>query len=79
MRLWPPGPLTLAAAAVRVAGLALTHGAGMPALFVVPEAGEGVRVRGVALPATVRADGITPLWPTLSPRNRTRLDTALAQ
>lgn len=77
-QLWPPGPLTLAGAAVRVAGLALSHGAGTPSLFVVPQAPDGVRVRGVALPATVRAEGVTPIWPTLSPRDRTRLDTAIA-
>ena len=59
-QLWPPGPLTLAGAAVRVASLALTHGAGTPSLFVVPRGTEGVRVRGVALPATVRAEGIRP-------------------
>jgi len=77
-QLWPPGPLTLAGAAVRVASLALTHGAGTPSLFVVPRAPEGVRVRGVALPATVRAEGIMPIWPTLSPRDRTRLESAMA-
>ena len=76
-QLWPPGPLTLAAAAVRVASLALSHGAGTPSLFVVPRAPQGVRVRGVALPATVRADGITPIWPTLSPRDHTRLESAI--
>lgn len=77
-QLWPPGPLTLAGAAVRVASLALTHGPGTPSLFVVPRGAEGVRLRGVALPATVRADGVTPIWPTLSPRDRTRLESALA-
>ena len=76
-QLWPPGPLTLAAAAVRAASLALTHGAGTPSLFVVPRGAEGVRLKGVALPATVRAEGITPIWPTLSPRDRTRLESAV--
>jgi hypothetical protein len=31
----------------------------------------------VALPATVRAEGVTPIWPVLSPRDRTRLESAL--
>ena len=77
--LWPPGPITLACAAVRLVELATTHGAGTPSVFVVPAGPEGVRLRGVALPATVRATGVTPIWPSLSPRDRTRLDTALAR
>lgn len=77
-QLWPPGPLSLAGAAVRTASLALTHSAGTPSMFIVPSGAEGVRLRGVALPATVRAEGITPIWPTLSPRDRTRLETAVA-
>ncbi len=76
--LWPPPPLTLAGAAVRIAALALTRGAGTPAVFVVPAGAEGVRRRGVALPAMVGAEGVTPLWPELSPRDRTRLESALA-
>lgn len=77
-RLWPPGPLTLAAAAVRIVALAVSNGAGTPAVFVVPAGAAGVRRRGVALPAVVRADGVTPLWPDLSPRDRTRLESAMA-
>ncbi len=77
--LWPPPPLTLAGAAVRIATLAVTNGAGMPAVFLVPAAPEGVRRRGVALPATVRTEGVTPTWPELSPRDRTRLESALAE
>lgn len=76
--LWPPGPLALGGAAVRVVWMALTGGAGTPSVFVVPASAAGVRVRGVALPVTVRADGVTPIWPTLSPRDRTRLESALA-
>lgn len=76
--LWPPPPLTLAGAAMRVVGLAMTNGAGTPVVFVVPAGAEGVRRRGVALPAHVRGDGVTPIWPDLSPRDRTRLETALS-
>ncbi len=76
--LWPPPPLTLAGAALRVVGLAGTRCSGTPALFVVPAGPEGVRRRGVTLPAHVGADGVTPIWPDLSPRDRTRLETALS-
>ena len=76
--LWPPGPLTLAGAAMRVVALALSNGAGTPAVFVVPAGAKGVRRRGAALPAVVRAEGVTPVWPDLSPRDRMRLETALA-
>jgi hypothetical protein len=75
--LWPPGPLALGVAAVRMVALAVTGGAGTPSVFVVPAAPEGVRLRGVALPAIVCATGVTPIWPALSPRDRTRLESAL--
>ncbi len=76
--LWPPGPLALGAAAVFVARLAMTQALGTPALFVVPASAAGVRTRGVALPTRVRASGVTPIWPTLSPHDQTRLESALA-
>lgn len=75
--LWPPSSLTLAGAALRVVGLAMTRSSGMPAVFVVPAGPEGVRRRGVTLPAHLRGDGVAPVWPDLSPRDRTRLETAL--
>lgn len=77
--LWPPSPLTLAGAAVRVVTLAMSNGAGTPALFVVPVGSEGVRRSGVTLPATVRGNIVTPIWPELSPRDRTRLESAIAE
>ena len=76
--LWPPGPLTLGAAAVHVVLLALTNGPGTPCLFVVPPSPVGVRGNGVVLPASIRGNGVSPIWPTLSPRDRARLDTAIA-
>ena len=76
--LWPPGPLSLGGAAVSVVGLAMTHAPGTPALFVVPRSAAGVRARGVTLATRVRVDGVTPIWPVLSPRDRTRLESALA-
>ena len=76
--LWPPGPLALGCAAVRVVQLALTNALDLASLFVVPPGAEGVRARGVTLPATVRVEGVTPRWPRLSPRDRTRFESALA-
>lgn len=77
--LWPPQPLTLAAAAWRVAALALTSGPGTPVVFTVPVASEGPKAAGVALPATMTGGEVRPLWPALAPRDRTRLETARAR
>ncbi len=76
--LWPPGPLALGAAAVLVVELAMAHAPGTPALFVVPRSATGVRAHGVTVATSVRADGVTPIWPDLSPRDRTRFESALA-
>jgi hypothetical protein len=75
--LWPPGPLALGSAAVSVVRLALTHVAGTPSLFVVPASIGGAERRAVAVATRVRVDGITPIWPVLSPRDRTRMEAAL--
>ncbi|MEP7117059.1 MAG: hypothetical protein ABI880_05730 [Acidobacteriota bacterium] len=76
--LWPPGPLTLGAAAVGVVHTALTNGPANPCLFIVPPAPGGGRGNGVVLPTAVSSHGLTPRWPALSPRDQMRLDTALA-
>lgn len=77
-RLWPPGPITLAAAASRVVGLALTGGPGSACLFAVPERTGDHPTRGAALPASISAVGVRVAIPTLSPRDWVRLDGALA-
>ena len=77
-RLWPPGPMTLASAATRVVSMAATHGARALSLFVSIARGEGDRGRVAMLPAQVTRDAsIVVLAPTLSARDRVRLDTAL--
>jgi hypothetical protein len=77
--LWPPGPFTLAAAAVRVVHLALSGTSGWPSVFAVPEA-TGADVRGVALPAVLGPHGIRALMiPGLSTRDRVRLEAATAR
>ncbi len=76
--LWPPGPLALGIAAARTARLAMTHAAGTPSLFTIAASAEGVAVRGVATAARVRGDGISPIWPSLSPRDQARFESALS-
>lgn len=70
--LWPPGPLTLGAAAARVAGLLLGRRPGLASLLAVPRS-SGQAGRGVVLPAEI-VDGTVRLRrPSLAPRDRTRL------
>lgn len=77
-RLWPPGPLTLAAAATRVVATIATRGRRALSLFVSVPREEGGRGHVGMLPALVGVDGIVSvLAPTLSTRDRVRLDTAL--
>jgi malate dehydrogenase len=77
-RLWPPGPLTLAAAAAKLLAAAVRrrHVAISAFVAVTHEHGEGGRVG--MLPVTMQPDGIASiLAPTLSARDKVRLDTAL--
>ena len=77
-RLWPPGPLTLAGAATRVVTALATRGRRALSLFVSAPREEGGRGHAGMLPALVGADGlVTLLTPTLSTRDRVRLDTAI--
>jgi malate dehydrogenase len=77
-RLWPPGPLTLASAAARVVVAAATRRAQTLSLFVVRSRESVNRDRAGMLPVTVDAAGIAHLLtPTLSGRDRVRLETAL--
>jgi malate/lactate dehydrogenase len=75
-RLWPPGPLTLAAAAARVVCAIAT---GRRTTFTLFVAGADGRGRGAMLPARVSRDGVAQILPpTLSTRDRVRLESALA-
>lgn len=77
-RLWPPGPLTLAGAATRVLRLAATHGLGSACAFIAVTRDEGAVGRVGMLPIRVSPTGIrTVLSPTLSARDKVRLDVAL--
>lgn len=77
-RLWPPGPLTLASAATRILVTAATRGRQSMSVFVAVTREEGDRGRVAMLPVTVSAGGISSvLAPSLSARNRVRLDTVL--
>ena len=77
-RLWPPGPLTLASAATRVVAGAVRHNRESLCLFVALSREESSAGGVGILPATVMASGISQLLtPTLSTRDRVRLDTAL--
>jgi malate dehydrogenase len=74
-RLWPPGPLTLASAATKVlTAAAMRAGAAVSVFVAVQNAGGRVGM----LPVTMQRHGIaTILAPTLTARDRVRLDTAL--
>jgi hypothetical protein len=77
-RLWPPGPLALAAAARRVVHLALTGGPGVACVFAVPDRQGDVPTRGAALPAAFSPAGLRITMPPLTTRDRVRLDRVLA-
>jgi hypothetical protein len=77
-RLWPPGPLTLAGAAARLLAVASRRGREGFSIFVTTSREEGDGGRVAMLPATVGPGGVVQLLaPTLSTRDRVRLDTVL--
>jgi malate dehydrogenase len=77
-RLWPPGPMTLAGAATRVARAALTRSPQTVAVFVALLQGEGHAGRAAALPVQLDPAGIARLVaPSVSARDRVRLEVAL--
>jgi malate dehydrogenase len=77
-RLWPPGPLTLASAAARMISAALTRSPRTLSALSVG-GGDGQHARRAAMwPVRVGPAGITRVMaPTLTPRDRVRLDTML--
>lgn len=77
-RLWPPGPLTLASAATRLLCAAATRSSRSISAFVSVTREEGDRGRVAMLPIVVSGSSVTAvLRPTLSTRDRVRLDTVL--
>jgi hypothetical protein len=72
-KLWPPGPQACAAAAVRVLRLALGRTRGTAFVFGVPDG----RSNGAVLPATFAGGRAVLTVPSLSTRDRVRLEGAL--
>ena len=78
VRMWPPGPLTLASAATRLLSVAASRGRLSLSAFVAVSRDEGERGRVGMLPVLVQPGGIAAVLPTtLTTRDRVRLDTAL--
>ena len=76
-RLWPPGPVVLAAAAARVAAALASGSRRRYSCFV--ESGEGSIVRVLALPVELGRGGVVRvLRPALTRQEQTRLDNAAA-
>lgn len=77
-RLWPPGPITLAAAAARMIHTALARTGRTHMATVALTKEEGTPGRAAMLPVTLDPAGISQLVaPSLSSRDRVRLDTTL--
>jgi malate dehydrogenase len=77
-RVWPPGPMTLGSAVARVLRAAVTRSQLSLTLFVMAPREEGGAGSAGMLPVTMQPRGIgTMLVPTLTGRDRVRLETAL--
>ena len=77
-RLWPPGPITLASAATRFLRAAANRSRLTLSAFVAVTREEGELGRAGMLPVIVHSTGLaTVVTPTLSTRDRVRLETAL--
>jgi malate dehydrogenase len=77
-RMWPPGAFTLAGAATRILSAATRRNHHTVCAFVALTRDEGDRGRVGMLPVQLDLRGIAVvLTPTLSTRDRVRLDTAL--
>lgn len=77
-RLWPPGPVALAHAAVRaIAALTGVSRASVSA-FVAPDDSAGRRARAAAFPVRLGENGVEEIvMPQLTPHDRVLLDTAI--
>jgi malate dehydrogenase len=77
-RLWPPGPLTLAAAAIAALQAILGSSRASISAFVGPDDSQGRRTRTAALPVRLGRDGIVGVeMPSLSGRDQVELETAM--
>ena len=79
-RLWPPGPLTLGAAAAAALRTMLTRAPRLHLAQVVVTRDEGPSSGSAILPVRLDGSGICRVEPpSLSSRDRVRLDTVLAR
>lgn len=77
-RLWPPGPINLASAATRLVRSAITRSPRVHIALVALTKEEGTAGRSAMLPVVLAPGGIAHLvQPSLSARDRVRLETAL--
>jgi malate dehydrogenase len=78
VRLWPPGPFTLASAASRVICAALTRSPRTLSALILHGDGGRQEHRSAMWPVKLGPSGIVRVvTPTLTPRDRVRLDTVL--
>ena len=76
--LWPPGPLALAAAAVRVIEGICGGSRRRSTCFVAPDRSAGVRYRTAALPVRLGPEGVAAVvLPELNPADRVALENAM--
>lgn len=76
--LWPPGPITLAAAAFKAIDAIAGRSRETVAAFVAPDDGLGMKTRAGAMPVVWGPEGIGRVeLPTLSVHDRVALDNAL--
>ena len=77
-KLWPTGPNALGSAAARIIKTAMTRGTRVHMAMVALVQGEGTPGRAAMLPVQVQPSGLAKiLTPTMSSRDRVRLETTL--
>ena len=76
--LWPPGPIALAAAAVKIVAAILQETVCLASCFVAPDDSAGIRSRAAALPVLLGRNGsVSAVVPSLNVHDRVRLDNAI--
>jgi malate dehydrogenase len=77
-KLWPTGPNALGSAAARIIKTAMTRSARVHMAMVALAQGEGTPGRAAMLPVQLQPSGIAKIvTPTMSSRDRVRLETTL--
>jgi hypothetical protein len=76
--LWPPGPVALAAAAIKAVACIVGQSRSVTCCFVAPDDSSGMRWRAAALPVRLGPPGISRVeLPTLTTRDQIALDNAM--